>query len=141
MSSIRPSPGLAHPARRAGAVLGLVVVALAVAPFGPAAQAAHRHPLRLAQAADQSTTTTNQTVTPIFPTQTTSSQTCMFGCSSQMSACQSTCIGTPTVTAAGTTLTTVMPSITTAGTATTPTQCQSNCSTQLQTCQRGCSLR
>lgn len=86
-----------------------------------------------AQATDQPTTD-ESTTTPaptIFPTPTASSQTCMFGCSSQVQACQNTCIST----ASGTT---VMPSISTVGTTSNPQTCQTNCSTQLQTCQRNC---
>ncbi len=90
-----------------------------------------------AQTTNQTTTGTNAAIpapTPsIFPTPTASSQTCLFGCNSQLQACQSTCIST--ITGA-----TVMPSMTTVGTTTSPTACQSNCSAQLQTCQRNCNL-
>ena len=89
-----------------------------------------------AQTTDQTTTTTPAISAPtpsIFPTQSSSSRTCNFGCTSQFQACQGTCIST----SAGTT---VIPSITSVGTTTSPGACQTNCSTQLGTCQRNCNL-
>jgi len=89
-----------------------------------------------AQTADQTTTTTPAISAPtpsIFPTQSASSRTCNFGCTSQFQACQNTCIST----SAGTT---VIPSITSVGTTTNPGTCQTNCGTQLGTCQRNCNL-
>lgn len=90
-----------------------------------------------AQTTNQTTTGPNAAIpapTPsIFPTPTASSQTCIFGCNSQLLACQGTCISTSTGA-------TVIPSMTTVGTTTSPTACQSNCSAQLQTCQRNCNL-
>jgi hypothetical protein len=90
-----------------------------------------------AQVTDQTTANTNEAIPApspsIFPSPTATSQTCMFGCSSQSQACQNTCIPT----SAGTT---VIPSITVVGTTTSPQTCQSNCSIQLQTCQRNCNL-
>jgi hypothetical protein len=87
------------------------------------------HPIRLAQATDQTTTTT--TVTPVTPN--SSSATCLFGCSSQQQNCQNNCFATINNT-------TIIPSVTTAGVTTNPNQCQSNCSAQSQQCQRGCAL-
>jgi len=84
--------------------------------------------IRLAQAADQ--TTTSPSVTPVTPS---SSATCLSGCSTQSLSCQNTCIATINGT-------TVIPSVTTAGVATSPNQCQVNCSAQQQQCQRGCAL-
>jgi len=89
-----------------------------------------------AQAIDQTTAGTQATSAPtpsIFPTPTPSSQTCLFGCTSQVQACQNTCV----VTSAGTT---VIPSMTIVGTTSNPQACQSNCSTQLTACQRNCNL-
>jgi hypothetical protein len=86
-------------------------------------------PIRLAQAADQTTTTPS--VTPVTPN--SSSATCMSGCSSQALNCQNTCMAT----ANGTT---VVPSVTTAGVTSSPNQCAANCSSQQQQCQRGCAL-
>ena len=84
--------------------------------------------IRLAQAADQ--TTTSPSVTPVTPS--SSSATCLSGRSTQSLSCQNTCIATINGT-------TVIPSVTTAGVATSPNQCQVNCSAQQQ-CQRGCAL-
>jgi len=89
-----------------------------------------------AQTADQSTLGTEAIPAPtpgIFPRSTATSQTCMFGCSTQLQMCQNTCISTINGT-------TVVPSLTTAGVTSNPTTCQTNCSTQLQTCQRNCNL-
>ncbi len=118
----RRRPGL-RPMRLAAGALALSWLAIAAAL--PAQ----------AQALDQPAT--NETIpaptSSIFPTPTSSSQTCMFGCSTQVQACQNTCIST----AAGTT---VIPSISTVGTTSNPSTCQSNCSIQLLTCQRNCTL-
>jgi hypothetical protein len=86
-------------------------------------------PIRLAQAAD--TTTTTPSVTPITPN--SSSATCMSGCSTQSLSCQNTCIATINGT-------TVVPSQTTVGVTTDPNRCQLNCSTQQTQCQRSCAL-
>ncbi len=85
-------------------------------------------PIRLAQATDQTSTTPG--VTPVTPNG--SSATCQSRCSTQVLSCQNTCIATINGT-------TVIPSVTTAGVATTPNQCQVNCSAQQQ-CQRSCAL-
>ena len=85
--------------------------------------------------------TTDETTNPailapspsIFPAPTAGSQTCAFGCNTQLQSCQNTCISTGNGT-------TVIPSITTVGTTTNPQACQSNCSAQAQTCQRNCTL-
>jgi hypothetical protein len=87
------------------------------------------HEIRLAQAAD--TTTTVPSVSPVTPNST--SATCMSGCSTQSLSCQNSCMATINGT-------TVVPSMTTVGVTTNPTQCSANCSTQLQQCQRGCAL-
>jgi hypothetical protein len=71
------------------------------------------------------------TTTPVTPN--SSSATCLSRCSTQVLSCQNTCIGTINGT-------TVIPSVTTAGVATTPNQCQVNCSAQQQQCQRSCAL-
>jgi hypothetical protein len=106
----------------AGTLLALAWLAIA------AALSAH------AQTADQNTTPAISAPTPsIFPTQSATSRTCNFGCTSQLQACQNTCIST----SAGTT---VIPSVTTVGATSNPQACQSNCSAQLQTCQRNCNL-
>jgi len=98
--------------------------------------------LAFAAAAPAQAQTTDQTTTnpaipapapSIFPAPTASSQTCLFGCTTQLQACQSTCIPT----SAGTT---VIPSITNVGTTSSPQTCQTNCSTQQQACQRNCNL-
>lgn len=110
--------------RLAGAVLALSLCAIA------GALPAH------AQAIDQTTAGTQAIPAPtpsIFPTPTPSSQTCLFGCTSQSQACQNTCV----VTSGGTT---VIPSITIVGTTTSPLACTANCSTQLTACQRNCNL-
>lgn len=91
--------------------------------------------LRLAQVTTNPATTTTAPSTPAPPSaNSTTSATCLSGCSSQSFNCQNTCIST--VTGA-----TVVPSITTVGTTSSPGQCQQNCSTQLQACQRNCSLQ
>jgi hypothetical protein len=111
--------------------IAALALALAVLP-GVAAQptAAKDHEVRLAQATDQTTTTTPG-VTPVPPNST--SATCLSGCSTQSLACQNTCIATINGT-------TVIPSMTTVGVTTSPNQCAANCSTQLQQCQRSCAL-
>jgi hypothetical protein len=76
-------------------------------------------------------TATPPTVTPVVPSST--SATCMSGCTIQVQACQNTCISTINGT-------TVIPSVTTQGVATSPGQCVSNCSTQQQLCLRNCIL-
>jgi hypothetical protein len=90
-----------------------------------------------AQTTDQTTAGTDEAIPApapsIFPQATASSQTCLFGCSTQLQACQNTCIST--ITGA-----TVIPSMTTAGTTSNPTTCQTNCSTQQTACQRNCNL-
>jgi hypothetical protein len=110
--------------------IAALVLALAT-PLGAAAQqtAAEDHPMRLAQAADQ--TTTAPSIAPV--TQNSTSATCQSGCSTQSLSCQNTCIATINGT-------TVVPSVTTVGVTTNPNQCAANCSTQLQQCQRGCAL-
>jgi hypothetical protein len=106
----------------AGALLALSWFAI------PAALPAH------AQATDDTTNAAIPAPSPsIFPAATASSQTCGFGCNSQLQSCQNTCIST----GAGNT---VIPSITTVGTTTNPQACQSNCSAQQQACQRNCNL-
>jgi hypothetical protein len=101
------------------------------APLGATAQqaAATDREIRLAQAADQTTTTPS--VTPVTPNNT--SATCLSGCSTQSLSCQNTCIATINGT-------TVIPSMTTVGVTTNPNQCSANCSSQLQQCQRSCAL-
>jgi hypothetical protein len=118
----RRGAGPEHVAARV-ALLSLLVLAT----FGPAR----------AQTADQPTVGTDEAIPApapsIFPRATATSQTCMFGCSTQLQTCQNTC----TATINGTT---VIPSLTTAGVTSNPTTCQTNCSTQLTTCQRNCNL-
>jgi hypothetical protein len=108
-----------------------LLLALAIpAQFGleePAA--AQDRPIRLAQAAD--TTTTTPSVTPVTPN--SSSATCLSGCSTQSLSCQNTCIATINGT-------TVVPSQTTVGMTTDPNRCQINCATQQTQCQRSCAL-
>jgi hypothetical protein len=110
-----------------------LVLALAV-PLGAAAQqtAAPDREMRLAQAADQTTTTPTPSVTPVTPNST--SATCLSGCSTQSLSCQNTCVATINGT-------TVVPSLTTVGVTTNPNQCSANCSSQLQQCQRSCALQ
>ena len=88
-----------------------------------------------AQATDQSTAGTQEAnpapTTNIFPSATATSQTCLFGCSTQLQSCQNTCISTITGT-------TVVPSMTTVGTTSSPQACQSNCSSQQLQCSRNC---
>ena len=114
-----PSPG----------TVALLLLALAV----PAAAQDRAHlgdrPIRLAQAAD--TTTTTPSVTPVTPNST--SATCLSGCTTQSRSCQNTCIATINGT-------TVIPSMTTVGVTTDPIRCSANCATQQQQCQRGCAL-
>jgi hypothetical protein len=105
--------------------LRTVALLLALATSAAAQDRAKDRPIRLAQA-------TTPTVTPVTPT--SSSATCMSGCSTQALSCQGTCIATINGT-------TVIPSITTLGVATTPGQCNQNCSAQQQQCQRDCALR
>jgi hypothetical protein len=69
-----------------------------------------------------------------LPSTSSSSATCLSGCSSQSFNCQNTCIATITGF-------TVVPSITVLGTTSNPSQCQQNCSIQQQVCQSNCSLR
>lgn len=110
--------------------IAVLVLALAT-PLGAAAQqAAQDHEIRLAQAADQTSTTPS--VTPVTPNST--SATCLSGCSTQSLACQNTCIATINGT-------TVIPSMTTVGVTTNPNQCATNCSSQAQQCQRACALQ
>ena len=108
-----------------------LLLALAIpAQFGPEGRAAAQdRPIRLAQAAD--TTTTTPSVTPVTPN--SSSSTCLAGCSTQSLSCQNTCIATINGT-------TVIPSMTTVGVTTDPNRCQMNCSTQQTQCQRACAL-
>jgi len=94
---------------------------------GPAA--AQDHPIRLAKAAD--TTTTTPGVPPVTPN--SSSATCLSGCSTQSLSCRNTCIATINGT-------TVIPSMTTVGVTTDPNRCQANCATQQTQCQRSCAL-
>jgi hypothetical protein len=87
-----------------------------------------------AQTTDQTTAGTDVIPAPtpsIFPTTTATSQTCLFGCSSQLQACQNTCTSTVFNT-------TVFPSMTTAGTTSNPSTCQANCSSQQTQCSRNC---
>lgn len=109
------------------ALLLAVVTSAQFALIGPAA--ARDRPIRLAQAAD--TTTTTPSVTPVTPNG--SSATCLSGCSSQSLNCQNTCIATVNGT-------TVVPSLTTVGATSDPNRCQMNCATQQTQCQRSCSL-
>jgi|HubBroStandDraft_6_1064221.scaffolds.fasta_scaffold292412_1 hypothetical protein len=110
---------------RLAAGAALVLALPAIAAFAPAK----------AQTTDQTTAGTDEAnpapAPSIFPTPTASSQTCMFGCSTQVQSCQNTCISTIN----GTTL---IPSMTTAGTTSNPNTCQTNCTTQLTSCQRNC---
>jgi hypothetical protein len=108
-----------------------VLLALAIpAQFGLEGRAAAQdRPIRLAQAAD--TTTTTPGVTPVTPS--SSSATCLSGCSSQSLNCQNTCIATVNGT-------TVVPSMTSVGVTTDPNRCAMNCTTQQTQCQRACSL-
>jgi hypothetical protein len=106
-----------------------IVLALSIPVSAVAREKPDGRPIRLAQAAD--TTSTSPSVTPVTPNST--SATCMSGCSTQSLNCQNNCMST----ANGTT---VIPSVTTAGVTTNPTQCATNCSSQLQQCQRGCAL-
>ena len=109
----------------------LLLLMLAIpAQFGLEERAAAQgRPIRLAQAAD--TTTTTPSVTPVTPN--SSSATCLSGCSTQSLSCQNTCIATINGT-------TVIPSQTTVGVTTDPNRCLINCSTQQQQCQRSCAL-
>jgi hypothetical protein len=106
-----------------------LLLALAVPAAAQDRPALGDQPVRLAQAAD--TTTSTPSVTPVTPNG--SSATCMSGCSTQSLSCQNTCIATINGT-------TVMPSMTTVGVTTSPNQCATNCSTQLQQCRRSCAL-
>lgn len=64
-------------------------------------------------------------------TQTPSSATCLYGCTSQSYSCQASCISTDNGTP-------VIPSLTTQGLTNSPSQCQLNCSAQSQSCQQNC---
>ncbi len=112
------------------ATLGVVLAFLSAPASAQERSNANDRPIRLAQATGQTTTT--PTVTPVTPT--SSSATCLTGCTSQALNCQSTCIATINGT-------TVIPSVTTVGVTTNPNQCAANCSIQQQQCQRGCALR
>jgi hypothetical protein len=109
--------------------IAVLLLALAAVSDASPQQAAADREIRLAQASDQ--TTTSPAVTPVTPS--SSSATCLSGCSTQSLSCQNTCIATVNGT-------TVIPSVTTAGVATSPNQCLVNCSAQQQQCQRGCAL-
>jgi hypothetical protein len=115
------------PVMKASPIAAALLLAFAI----PAAAQDHpiQRPIRLAQAAD--TTTTTPTVTPVTPNG--SSATCLSGCSTQSLSCQNTCIATINGT-------TVIPSMTTVGVTTDPNRCAMNCATQQQQCQRSCAL-
>lgn len=115
-------------ATRRATLLMVLGIALCVGPAAGLAQNAATVP----PTAGTQETTAPAVTTPVTPS--SSSATCLGGCSSQQFNCQNTCIATINGT-------TVMPSITTQGTTSNPIQCQSNCSTQAAVCQRNCALR